>query len=181
MARRFWRRFASGRKKTKERAERSEIKVFWGAFFSKKVRPFPCPYRRAAHIKKLGKQGLCPAFPGRWHFALSVTADAVPAPPEGEPSLASPFGGGALPWRAERASSAAYAAHVRWPLDEHERSELPQARMESPGTGPRIARGATPPPGSFCLVKGKSEVFFRDFSLFAGESGCFLQNPRAVL
>ena len=37
------------------------------------------------------------------------------------------------------------------------------------------------PPGSFCLVKGKSEVFFRDFSLFAGESGCFLQNPRAVL
>ena len=44
-------------------AERSEIKVFWGAFFSKKVRP--CPYRRAAHEKKLGKQGLCPAFPGR--------------------------------------------------------------------------------------------------------------------
>ena len=38
-------------------------KVFWGAFFSKKVRP--CPYRRATHEKKLGKQGLCPAFPGR--------------------------------------------------------------------------------------------------------------------
>ena len=45
-------------------------------------------------------------------------------------------------------------------------------RRESPGVQP---------PGSFCLVKGKSEVFFRDFSLFAGESGCFLQNPRAVL
>ncbi len=36
----------------------------------------------------------------------------------------------------ERASSAAYAAHVRWSLDEHEPSELPQARMETPGTGP---------------------------------------------
>lgn len=31
--------------------------------FSKKVRP--CPYRRAAQERKLGKQGLCPAFPGR--------------------------------------------------------------------------------------------------------------------
>ena len=41
----------------------ASVKVFWGAFFSKKVRP--CPYRRAAHEKKLGKQGLCPAFPGR--------------------------------------------------------------------------------------------------------------------
>ena len=46
-----------------QEAERSEIKVFWGAFFSKKVRP--CPYRRAAQERKLGKQGLCPAFPGR--------------------------------------------------------------------------------------------------------------------
>ena len=32
---------------------------------------------------------------GRWQVALSVTAAAVPAPPKGEPSLASPFGGGA--------------------------------------------------------------------------------------
>ena len=45
----------------------------------------------------------------------------------------------------------------------------------------RRESSGVPPPGSFCLVKGKSEVFFRDFSLFAGESGCFLQNPRAVL
>ena len=29
----------------------------------------------------------------RWQLALSVTAAAVPAPPKGEPSLASPFGG----------------------------------------------------------------------------------------
>ena len=43
-------------------AERSERKVFWGAFFSKKVRP--CPYRRAAHKRKLGKQRS--VFPGRW-------------------------------------------------------------------------------------------------------------------
>ena len=32
---------------------------------------------------------------GRERVALSVTAAAVPAPPKGEPSLASPFGGGA--------------------------------------------------------------------------------------
>ena len=54
------------------------------AFFSKKLRP--CPYKRAAQERKLGKQGLCPAFPGRQRLALSVTAAAVPAPPEGEPS-----------------------------------------------------------------------------------------------
>ena len=33
------------------------------AFFSKKLRPCPCPYRRAAHKRKLGKQRS--AFPGR--------------------------------------------------------------------------------------------------------------------
>ena len=52
------------------------------AFFSKKLRP--CPYRRAAQERKLGKQRS--AFPGRQRLALSVTAAAVPAPPEGEPS-----------------------------------------------------------------------------------------------
>ena len=41
----------------------ARLKVF-GAPFFKKARP--CPYRRAAHEKKLGKQGPCPAFPGRW-------------------------------------------------------------------------------------------------------------------
>ena len=35
-------------------------------------------------------------------------------------------------------------AHVRWPLDEHKRSELPQARLVPRGHAPRIARGATP-------------------------------------
>ena len=29
----------------------------------------------------------------------------------------------------------AYGAHASWPLDEHERSELPKARIDSPGTG----------------------------------------------
>ena len=52
------------------------------AFFSKKLRP--CPYRRAAQERKLGKQRS--VFPGRQRLALSVTAAAVPAPPEGEPS-----------------------------------------------------------------------------------------------
>ena len=36
------------------------------------------------------------------------------------------------------------AAHVRYSLDEHERSELPLARIDSGGTPPRLARGATP-------------------------------------
>ena len=40
--------------------------------------------------------------------------------------------------------SKATAADVRYPLEEHERSELPVARNDSPGTGPRMARGATP-------------------------------------
>ena len=41
----------------------------------------------------------------RWQLALSVTAAAVPAPPKGEPSLASPLGGGGLALaRTERAS-----------------------------------------------------------------------------
>ncbi len=34
---------------------------------------------------------------GQLGLALSVTAAAVPAPPRGEPSLASPFGGGVMP------------------------------------------------------------------------------------
>ena len=187
MARRFWRRFASGRKQNKK-MRRGAGKVFWGAFFSKKVRP--CPYRRAAHIKKLGKQGLCPAFPGRRRSekvaspglgcelvaALSVTAAAVPAPPKGEPSLASPFGGRWCPVGTVQrlVSAAASVGDGRSPLGCITRA----GRRECP---PREGGEGTPPPGSFCLVKGKSEVFFRDFSLFAGESGCFLQNPRAVL
>ena len=36
------------------------------------------------------------------------------------------------------------AAHVRWRFDEHERSELPQARLVPRGHAPRIAWGATP-------------------------------------
>ena len=36
----------------------------------------------------------------------------------------------------ERAFPAASGAHVRWPLDEHERSELPWARIDSGGTPP---------------------------------------------
>ena len=61
----------------------ASVKVF-GAPFFKKARP--CPYRRAAQERKLGKQGLCPAFPGRWRSCPLSHGYAVPAPPEGEPS-----------------------------------------------------------------------------------------------
>ena len=85
----------------------ASVKVFWGAFFSKKVRP--CPYRRAAHEKKLGKQPgnlWLPApfpdggVPGRWlpkswaasqRCALSALLWRAP-PPKGEARLGSPFG-----------------------------------------------------------------------------------------
>ena len=46
----------------------------------------------------------------------------------------------------ERAFPAAPAAHVRYPLDEHERSELPWARIVPRGHAPRIVlRGHAPP------------------------------------
>ena len=113
----------------------------------------PLPLWRAAHEEKLGKQGLCPAFPGRWGscplshgcrrasspkggaksrlplwgrchaFGMTERARcqrplrmgcvealascplsrlAATALPKGEPSLASPLGGGAPLWGAER-------------------------------------------------------------------------------
>ena len=37
---------------------------------------------------------------------------------------------------APRIARGATPADVRWGFDDHERSELPQARIESPGTGP---------------------------------------------
>ena len=101
---------------------------------------------------------------GQLWLALSVTATPCQLPQGGsrvssppgvcrKPSLASPFGGrwcpvgtvqrltepageSALQGRAERAFPAAPGAHVRWPLDEHERSELPLARIDSGGTPP---------------------------------------------
>ena len=73
--------------------------------------------------KKLGKQPgnlwLPAPFPDGGAVALSVTAAAVPALPKGEPSLASPFGGGVPAGGGEGQS--APAAHVRYSLDEHER------------------------------------------------------------
>ena len=49
----------------------------------------PCPYGRAARVRKLGKQRS--VFPGRWHFALSALLWRAP-PPKGEARLGSPFG-----------------------------------------------------------------------------------------
>ena len=45
--------------------------------------------------RSYGNRGFAPLFPDGGAVALSVTAAAVPALPKGEPSLASPFGGGA--------------------------------------------------------------------------------------
>ena len=193
--------------------------------FYKKVSTLNLTLWARSAEKKLGKQRS--AFPGRRRSekvaspglgcelvaALSVTAAAVPAPPRGEPSLASPCGGRWCPVGTVQrlVSAAASVGDGRSPLGCITRA----GRRECPRRGrrgllqqptPRTCAGllmstseaschrrewraqalgrespGVQPPGSFCLVKGKSEVFFRDFSLFAGESGCFLQNPRAVL
>ena len=97
--------------------------------------------------KKLGKQRS--VFPGRWGTKKVASRKlgskasfcplsrlTAPAPPRGEPSLASPFGGrwcpvGTVQRLTEPAGESApagggegqpvSAAHVRYPLDEHER------------------------------------------------------------
>ena len=48
---------------------------------------------------------------------------------------------GEVPRRGRRGQPAP-GAHVRWPLDEHERSELPWARIDSGGTPP-FGKGAS--------------------------------------
>ena len=84
--------------------------------------------------KKLGKQPgnlwLPAPFPDGSAVALSVTAAAVPALPKGEPSLASPFGGGAPAGGGE--GQPAPAAHVRYPLDEHERQRAATGANREP-------------------------------------------------
>ena len=116
----------------------ASVKVFGQAFFKKLAGCGAAPHdlaldltRRAAHEKKLGIQGLCPAFPGRWRTekvisqGLGDVASSLPSqsrlmpcqlprrgsrvssPPEAcrRPSLASPFGGGGLALaRTERAA-----------------------------------------------------------------------------
>ena len=120
-----------------QEAERSERKSFlwyvrrtYSPSFSKKVRP--CPYRRAAHEKKLGKQGLCPAFPGR-RSARKVAARSplrhafgMTPPPKGEARLGSPFGGaGTAAAVTERASSrdAVAVRRLRGPTQSCPRAE----------------------------------------------------------
>ena len=46
---------------------------------------------------------------------------------------------------APRIARGATPADVRWPLDEHERSELPQARIVPRGHAPRIESPGTGP------------------------------------
>ena len=53
---------------------------------------------------------------------------------------------GRCPRRGRRGQPAS-GAHVRWPLDEHERSELPWARIVPRGHAPRIDSEGTPPSG----------------------------------
>ena len=70
------------------------------------------------------------------------------------------------PQGAERASSAAPAAHVRYSLDEHERSELPWARIDSGGTPPPAlphspwegAAGTLPTPLTNAAERGTIEI-----------------------
>ena len=148
----------------------SEIKVFWGAFFSKKVRPCPCPYRRAAQEEKLGKQGLCPAFPGR-RSARKVASQKLgrePAVCPLRPPLegTSPKGGGEtwLPLRgryvpvgrcpaADRGGSrdAGTAAAVTERASSRDAGAARQRRGPAPLCGPRKAlfrlpHGRSPPP-----------------------------------
>ena len=143
------------------------------------------PFGGAVAVRRLRGQPASastqPMRGGRWQLALSVLANASPPPPRGEARLSflQAFGGAPtwLPLRG-RCPLRGRRGLLQQPTPRTCASLLMSTsgaschRRESPGVQP---------PGSFCLVKGKSEVFFRDFSLFAGESGCFLQNPRAVL
>ena len=92
--------------------------------------------------KKLGKQPgnlwLPAPFPDGSAVALSVTAAAVPALPKGEPSLASPFGGGAPAGGGEGTPPPPRTCAIL--LMSTSGSELPLARIESPGTGPQGRR-----------------------------------------
>ena len=51
-------------------------------------------------------------------------------------SLVSPPPLGEVPSKGGRRGQPAPGAHVRYSLDEHERSELPKARIDSGGTPP---------------------------------------------
>ena len=67
-------------------------------------------------------------------------------PPRTCASLLMSTSGSELP--KARTAWGATPAHVRWPLDEHERSELPWARIVPRGHAPRMDSGGTPPPGT---------------------------------
>ena len=131
----------------------ASVKVFGAAFF-KRLRP--CPYRRAAHEKKLGKQPgnlwLPAPFPDGGAVALSVTAAAVPALPKGEPSLASPFGGRWCPVGTVQrlVSAAASVGDGRSPLGCITRA----GRRECPRRGRRgqPASGTSPKQSLFALT-----------------------------
>ena len=83
---------------------------------------------------------------GRW-----ATSHRDVAAPKGEPSWYTTRSlqkaksrlplWGRCPRRGRRGQPAS-GAHVRWPLDEHERSELPWARIDSGGTPP-FGKGAS--------------------------------------
>ena len=71
----------------------------------------------------------------------------APAPPKGGAKSRLPLWGRChAKGMTERAFPAAPAAHVRYPLDEHERSELPWARIVPRGHAPRIVPCGHAPP-----------------------------------
>ena len=87
---------------------------------------FPGPQRtRKVAFRKLGsKASACP-----------LSRLTAPAPPRGEPSLASPFGGGAPAGGGEGNPPPARTCAILSMSTSG--SELPKARIDSPGTGPR--------------------------------------------
>ena len=124
------------------------------------------PYRRAAHEKKLGKQGpKAPPFPNGgaprkwfpkgwavWLAACPLSRLTAPAPPVGEPSLASPFGGRWCPMGTVQrlVSAAASVGDGRSPLGCITRA----GRRECPRRGRRgqPASGTSPKQSLFALT-----------------------------
>ena len=120
------------------------------AFFSKKLRP--CPFRRAAKKKPAtgadaparaiatgaaGEAGNLPSQSRLPPCQLPQGGSRVSSPPGvcRKPSLASPFGGGAPVGGGEGNPPPARTCAIL--LMSTSGSELPKARIDSPGTGPR--------------------------------------------
>ena len=98
------------------------------------------PFGGAGAVRRL--RGQLAAAPPRTCAILSMSTSEASCHGRELPGVQPPrIDSGGTPPRLARG---AIPAHVRYSLDEHERSELPWARIDSGGTPPRLARGATP-------------------------------------